>query len=200
MNTIACKLRELKLKAGTIYFSKKDLIYAISQVPLHEDTQKHCNFKILGVKATGAYRFINGFYGPTDMPATFQKIMDFTLANINSAHAFVDDIMIITKGTLTNHETELNKVLARLDKENLAISLHKCEFLVTKKTWLGYKINPDGIIPTTRKTESIIKLEPPKTLKQLRPLIGSIQLVQIFILNLSQISAPLRPLLSHNKN
>ena len=66
------------------------------------------------------------------MPATIQKIMDFTLANINSAQAFLDDIIKITKGTLTNHENELDKVLARLDKKNLAISLHKCEFAVKK--------------------------------------------------------------------
>ena len=109
------------------------------------------------------------------MPATFQKIMDFTLANINSAHAFQDDIIIITKGSLKDHEKELDNVLTRLDLENLAISLHKCEFAVTEITWLGYKINPNGIIPTKRKTEAILKLEPPETLKQLRSLMGSIQ-------------------------
>ena len=70
------------------------------------------------------------------MPATFQKIMDFTLANINSAHAVLDDIIITTKGSLTDHETELNKVLTRLNKENLAISLNIYEFAVTEITWL----------------------------------------------------------------
>ena len=94
------------------------------------------------------------------MPATFQKIMDFTLANINSAHAFLDDIIIITTEILTNHENELDQVLARLDEENLAISLHKCEFAVTEITWLEYKINPDGIIPTERKT--VKKMDPSK--------------------------------------
>ena len=199
MDTIACKISELKQKPGTLYFSKIDLKYAYSQVPLHEDTQKHCNFNILGGNATGTYRFVNGFYGLTDMPATFQKIMDSTLANINSAHAFLDDILIITKGSLSDHETELQKVLSRLDEENLAISLHKCEFAATEITWLGYKINPDGIIPTTRKTEAIMKMETPKTLKQLRSLMGSIHHLQKFIPNLSNISAPLRPLLSHKE-
>ena len=104
MNTIVCKISKLKQKTGTLYFSKIDLKYAYSQVPLHEDTQKHSNFNILGGNATGTYRFINGFYGLTDMPATFQKIMDFTLANINSAHAFLDDIIIMTKGTLPDHK------------------------------------------------------------------------------------------------
>ena len=90
-------------------------------------------------------------------------------------------------------------MLTRLDKENLAISLQKCEFAVTEITWLGYKINPDGIIPTKRKTEAIIKMEPPKTLKQLRSLMGSIHHLQKFIPNLLKISAPLRPLLSHKE-
>ena len=72
-------------------------LLSYSQVPLHEDTQKPCNFNIPGGNATGMYRFINGFYGLTDMLATFQKVMDFTLVNINSAHAFLDDIIIITK-------------------------------------------------------------------------------------------------------
>ena len=73
MDTIACKVSELKQKTGTLYFSKIDLNYAYIQVPLHEETQKHCNFNILGGNATGTYRFINSFYGLTNMPATFQK-------------------------------------------------------------------------------------------------------------------------------
>ena len=162
-------------------------------------TRKHCNFSILGGNASGKYRFINGSYGLRDMPATFQIIMDFTLANIKSAHAFLYDIIIITKRSPTDHETELNKVFTRLDRENLAISLNKYEFAVTEITWLGYKINPNGIIPTKRKTEAIIKLGPPKTLKQLRSLMGSIHHLPKFISNLSQISAPLPPLLSHKE-
>ena len=72
------------------------------------DTQKRSNFNILGKNATGIYRFINGFYGLMDMPATFRKSLDFTLTNIHSAHAFLDDIKIIIKGSRSNHGTELN--------------------------------------------------------------------------------------------
>ena len=191
--------KRTKTKKSSLYFSKIDLKYACSQVPLHEETQKRCNFIILGGNATGTYRFINGFFGLTDMPATFQKTIDFTLVNINSAHVFLDDIIIITKGSLSDHEKELDKVLNGLDKENLAIRLHKYEFAATKITWLGYKINPDGLIPTKRKTGAIIKMEPPKTLKQLKSLMGSIYHLHKFIPNLSKISAPLRPLLSHKE-
>ena len=98
MDTIAWKISELKQKEVTQYFSEIDLKYAYRQVPLHTDTQKHCSFNILGGIARGKYKLINGFsYGLTDMSTTFQKIMDITLMNINLAHAFLDDIIIITE-------------------------------------------------------------------------------------------------------
>ena len=52
--------------------------------------KKHCNFNILGGRATGTYRFFNGFYGLTDMPATFQKKIDKTLQNINTKFAYLE--------------------------------------------------------------------------------------------------------------
>ena len=135
------KISELKTTEGTLHFSKIDLTYAYSQLPLHPETQKHCNFNILGGNATGTYRFLNDFYGLTDLPATFQKMMDTTLNGLDSTNAFLDDIIIITKGTIEKHKNEIDKALKRLDQENLAISLHKCEFGLTEITWLGYKIN-----------------------------------------------------------
>ena len=61
-----------------VWFSSIDLKYAYSQLKLHPDTSKHCNFNIVGGSATGKYRFLNGFYGLTDIPAEFQKAIDNT--------------------------------------------------------------------------------------------------------------------------
>ena len=73
MDAVAKYLSDSKQTPGEFFFSKIDLKYAYSQLPLHPTIQKHCNFNILGGKSTGTYRFINGFYGLSDMPATFQK-------------------------------------------------------------------------------------------------------------------------------
>ena len=43
-------------------FSKVDLKQAYSQTPLDVSIAKHCNFNILGGKATGTYRFKNGLF------------------------------------------------------------------------------------------------------------------------------------------
>ena len=196
MDKTAMNISELKTTEGTLFFSKIGLKYAYSQLPLHPDTQKHCTFNILGGNATGTYRFLNGFYGLTDLPATFQKMMDTTIEGIKSTNAFLDDIIIISKGTLEKQENEIDKTLKRLDKENLAVSLHKCKFGPTEITWLGYKINSEAITPTKWKTDAIIQLEIPKTLKQLRSFMGSIHHLVKFIPNLAALSAPLRPILT----
>ena len=99
IDSVAVYISEGKPKQGKYIFSKFDLKYAYRQIPLDDNIKKHCNFSILGGKATGIYRFINGFYGLTDKPATFQKTIDKSLHEINSKFAYLDDILIITKGT-----------------------------------------------------------------------------------------------------
>ena len=59
----------------TAYFTTLDLQYAYSQLKLHSDTARHCNFNIVSGDMTGTYRFKTGFYGLTDMPAEFQKLL-----------------------------------------------------------------------------------------------------------------------------
>ena len=158
MDSVAKYISDNKNKQGNFLFSKVDLKYAYSQIPLHPEIRKHCNFNILGGKSTGTYQFIHGFYGLSDMPATFQKTLDKTLENIDNKFNFLDDILIITKGSTLDHELDIYKVLSRLDKENLAIKLEKCEFAKSSITWLGYKITQSGISPTVKKTDSIMNL------------------------------------------
>ena len=127
------------------------------------------------------------------MPATFQKTLDKTLENIDNKFNFLDDILIITKGSPNDHELDIYRVLSRLDKENLAIKLEKCEFAKPSITWLGYKITQSGLSPTVKKTDSILNLKPPNTLKQLRFLMGSIHQLIKFIPNLASLLDPIRP-------
>ena len=64
-------------------------------------------------------------------------MMDTTLDVLKSTKAFLDDIIIITKGTLEDHEKEIDSTLHRLNDESLGISLHKCEFGLNQIIWLG---------------------------------------------------------------
>ena len=130
------------------------------------------------------------------MPATFRKTIDKTLQYVTTKFAFLDDILVVSKGNLQEHENELDKILKKLNDENLAINLQKCEFANGEIVWLGFKLTPNGVTPTKPKCEAILKLEEPKTLKQLRSFMGCIHHLIKFLPNIAHISEPLRPLLS----
>ena len=84
--------------SGQAWYTSLDMRYAYGQIPLDEETARHCNFQIVGGKATGTYRFITGFYGFTVMPTVFQKVMDKKLSNFANTYVFLDDILIVTEG------------------------------------------------------------------------------------------------------
>ena len=61
--------------------------------------------------------------------------------------------------------------------------------------WLGHKLSLEGISPKITKTEAILKLSPPTSLKQLRSFLGSINHLAKFIPNAATLTEKLRPLL-----
>ena len=143
-------------------FSKLELRYAYSQIPLDRKTREQCNFSLVGGNATETYQFQTGFYGPTDMPAEFQKAADLPLTNCTNPYAYLDDILIVTKGNKELDQQKLKAVLDKLDGENLAISLEKCKLACKEIEWLGFNINSEGTTPLIKKTEAIEKPSAPK--------------------------------------
>ena len=114
-------------KSGNVYFTTLDFTYAYGQVALEQKTSEQCNFSLVGGKSTGSYRFKNGFYGLTSMPAEFQKVIDNLLKEFPQANAFIDDILIASKGTKIEHIALVEKILKKLDVSNVALKLRKCE-------------------------------------------------------------------------
>ena len=122
-----------------------------------------------------------------------------TLTNCSNTYAYLDDILIVTKGSLDIHQQKLQTILEKIGAENLAKSLDKCKFACKQVEWLGYTINSECIKPLIKKTEAIEKLSPPKTLKQLKNFMGSIDHLTRYIPNLAQTAAALSPLLKHRE-
>ena len=87
----------------TAYYTTLDFKYAYSQLRLDPETAQHCNFNIISGERTGTYRFITGFYGLTDMPAAFQKVMDYTLVGLQNTYCFLDDIIVVSRGSNEDH-------------------------------------------------------------------------------------------------
>ena len=111
-----------------VYFLTIDLKFAYSQLNLHPDTARHCNFNVIYGDATGTHRFKTGFYGLTDMPAEFQKVMYYTLVGLSNTYCFLDDIIVVSEGTKESHLKYVYKCLQKLVADKLRINLSKCHF------------------------------------------------------------------------
>jgi hypothetical protein len=57
-------------------------------------------------------------------------------------------------------------------RAGLKINASKSHFCCDELEYLGYLINRRGVRPTVRKVEAIMKIDAPKTRKQLRSFIG----------------------------
>ena len=179
--------------SGDVWFTSLDLKYAFSQIPLSEEVSRHCNFNIVCGEQTGTYRFKTGFYGLTDMPKEFQKAMDNTLQGLSGVFCFLDDILVVSKGSVEDHNILVDKVISRLDDEGFALKLSKCDFSLNQLSWLGYDIDSEGYRPKRSKIEAVLALEPPRTLKQLRSFMGILNHLQRFLPNIQVHSDQLRP-------
>ncbi len=137
---------------GTVWFTSLDLKYAYGQITLSPETSLLCNFCLVGGAATGTYRFQTSFYGLGNMPAEFQQALDMLLNQHPAAHAFLDDVLIVSSGTRADHLAKVDAVLATLNAANVGLNQKKGQFAVNQIHWLGYDISPSRIKPVTQTT------------------------------------------------
>ena len=108
---------------------------------LAPETSKYCNFAVRGENRNGYYRFLKGFYGSADIPTIFQEKIDRTLGHLTPV--WLDDIIIVTRGTKEEHARKLYSVLTKLENEaykaskkkqyGLDTQFHRIESDLTKK-------------------------------------------------------------------
>ena len=178
-----------------------DLKSSLSQIPLSDGASSQCNFNIVCGEQTGRYRFKTGFYGLTDMPKEFQKAVDNTLQGLSGVFCFLQDMLIVSKGSAEDHNILVDKVFVKLEEEGFALKLSKCEFSLNQLSWLGYDFDSEGDRSKLSKIDAVLALEPSKSLKQLRSFMGILNHPKQFLSNLQIYSDRLRPSLkASNKN
>ena len=183
-------------EADEIWISKFDLDYAYGQLPLSKNAMDLCIFAVTGGNFTGYYRFLKGLYGLADIPTIFQEKIDQTLENKHPA--WLDDILVVTKGTKEQHKRELIDVLTKLENAGYRLSENKTEFFKSEIEWVGHKIDQNGIRPLQDKLKAIQELKEPKNEKELKSFLGAIQYLSKYIENLSAQTDLLRQLLKKN--
>ena len=61
------------------------------------------------------------------MPLEIQKILDQLLLNIRNTFAFIEELLIVTKGSKEQHMEKLEEVMRTLDEAGFRLKLEKCK-------------------------------------------------------------------------
>ena len=136
-------------RTAQLFLSKIDLDYAYGQMKLSDETSRQCVFALTGGNLSGYYRFKKGFYGLADIPTIFQEKIDRTLEYCTPA--WLDDIIVVTRGSKQDHEKKLLEILNKLEKARYRASKRKSEFCMNRTKWLGHEIDENRINRTKKK-------------------------------------------------
>ena len=171
-------------------FTKIDLSQAYQQLPLDEESKKLCVINT----HKGLYRYTRLPFGVASAPGIFQKTMEQLLHGIPGVIVYIDDILISSQ-TEEDHLRTLEEVLKRLQRANLRAKKGKCSFLVPSVSYLGYKIDGEGLHPLPEKVKAIQDAPTPKNTAELKSYLGLLTYYSKFLPNLSTHLAPLYQLL-----
>jgi hypothetical protein len=134
--------------------------------------------------------------GLCNSPDIFQEKIGNLMADLEYVRTYIDDCLIITKGSWHDHLQKLEEVLRRLQDAGLKVNATKSFFGRPEVEYLGYWVTRDGIQPLPKKVDAIQAIAPPKTKKELRRFIGMCNFYRDMWQRRAEVLAPLAKLTS----
>eukprot|EP01082_Thalassiosira_pseudonana_P012126 g10880.t1 g10880 contig40:26132-26683(-) len=112
--------------------------------------------------------------------------MSALMANLEYVCTYLDDLLILSKGTFNDH---LEKMVA-----GLRVNAAKSTFATDEIEYLGYILSRAGIKPQPEKVQAILAINPPTNVKELRKFLGIVQYYRDLWEKRSEMLAPLTDL------
>ncbi|XP_064465284.1 uncharacterized protein K02A2.6-like [Ornithodoros turicata] len=146
-----------RLRGGKI-FSTLDLKQAYQQLRLTTAAAE-----ILTVNTIkGLFRVKRLPFGISAVPGIFQRFIDTLLADIPGTSAYLDDVIVCGKD-IDEHNRRLEQVLSKLEGANLRLRRDKCKFALPEVSYLGHRIDAEGLHPTDDKVKAWLQAPSPKS-------------------------------------
>ena len=179
--------------AGSKYLTTLDLKSGYWQVELKETDKAKTAFQ---VGSLGFYECNRMPFGLCNAPATFQRLMERCMGDLNLRDCliYLDDIIIFSS-TFEEHLERLQAVFNNPEKHNLKLKPSKCEFFKESVTYLGHVVSAAGIHVDPAKTEAVRSWPIPKSTKDVRKFLGFTGYYRRFVKGYAAIARPLNDLL-----
>ncbi|XP_078239566.1 uncharacterized protein LOC144585994 [Pogona vitticeps] len=175
---------------GCRFISSLDLVKGYWQLRIDPRDQEKTAF----CSPFGLYEFRVLSFGLRNAPATFQRLMDQTLAGLSDfTVAYIDDIGIFSN-TWEDHLIHLELVLQRLSAAGLTVKASKCQLGSPEIKYLGHMVGGGVIKPLEAKIEAVRDWPRPNTKKKVKSFLGLVGYYRKFIPRFSEIAAPLTDL------
>ena len=173
------------------FVSTFDMLKGYWQVPLTQRAREISAF----VTPSGLYQYKVMPFGMKNAPATFQRMVNKLVRDIDGCEGYIDDVVIYSDNW-SDHIRQIKRFFQIMREAKLTINLMKSEFGKATVKYLGHIVGQGQVRPLDAKIQTIAKFPIPTSRKELARFLGMAGYYRNFCLNFSEIAAPLTNLLS----
>ena len=133
------------------------------------------------------------FFGLTNLPATFQVMMNELLRdliNTEKVAAFINNVIVRTEDE-ERHDKLVAEVIRRLEENDLYVKLEKYKWKVREIGFLGVVIGLEGIKMEEEKVKDVLDWPQLKCVKDVQKFLGLANYYHQFIQGFASIARPL---------
>jgi hypothetical protein len=148
----------------------------------------------------GRYHWLRLSFGLTSAPEEFQQRQHRVIENLPGVVAIHNDILVIGNGATheeaqQDHDVEVYALMCQCREKNTMLNPDKVKLCCNEVTFMGHLLTDEGLKSDPDKVRAILEMPEPTDVAAVWRLVGFVNYLQRFLLNLSGVSEPLRNLM-----
>ena len=178
-------------------FTKIDLRQEYNNIWIKEENE----WKAVFTMYLRVYKPTVMFFGLTNLPATFQIMMNNILRDLIDTRdivAFMDDILVGTEDE-KQHKEIVEEVLKRIEKNDLYIKPEKYVWKIKEIDFLGLIMGAEEIKIQEEKVAGVLEWSRPKTVKEVQKFLELANYYRQFVKDFAKLAKPLHKLVRKDK-